>query len=601
MDTEYAIEIEAVSSEKQLIIGDSHEDQARQIQLAIQRLEANHKCRIVVKKRFNITGSRSGAFDVQPLLVPLNYCKEQNKHKVIIKFALLKSIDRATRAGALVFGYLKNEFIKAGVTLVDTYGVISTQNINTLEHLGISFPWSVYSTSWITEMLEAERAKSEVRDILTRMIGAEVNYVRLGYRVRPAPPGYKNIKEETTHGMRVVLAPHDIEAPWFIRMFELRIQGNLTDGQIVEEINKMGFKTRIQKLHDKIDKKKVIGFKGGNPLDVEQLRLYLQRPIYAGINIEKWTEGKPVKGKFKGLVTIEMFNKANRGKVIIVEDGDMVRIYKNKPAEWLLRKQKDNPLYPYKKYVLCPKCFEQFYASGSRGSKGLHYPAYHCGRKHKLYRIPLDKFNKTISSYVENVRFSNQFIKWFKEVYLEEWEKREQQASQDTVLFNNRLVQIEGEIKAIKETIKKLSNPSVINMMEDDIGKLELERVDLMVERTKAEDEQISVQTLMSYAKFFMEHLVELLLQSPNPIQKGVLFELLFDELPTYEDLDFGTAKLAPLFELNDKYKTSKSVSVSRPGFEPGTKSLKGFCSTVELSARTLLRADKVFLSLKIF
>lgn len=359
MNIEYAIEIGAVSSEKQLFTGDSHEDQARQMQLAIQRLETTHKCKIVVKKRFNITGSRSGEIDVQPLLDPIGYCKEQNRHKVIIKFALLKSIDRATRAGAIVYGYLKNEFIKAGVTLVDTYGIISTQTVNTLEHLGISYPWSIYSSSWITELLEAERAKSEVRDILTRMIGAEVNYVRLGFRVRPAPPGYKNEKVESPHGLRVILAPHDIEAPWFIRMFELRIQGNLTDEQIVELVNKMGFKTRIQKLHDKVDKKKIIGFKGGNPLDVEQLRLYLRRPIYAGINIEKWTEGKPVKGKFKGLVTVEMFNKANRGKAVIVEDGDVVRIYKNKPAEWLLRKQKDNPLYPYKKYVLCSKCFEQ--------------------------------------------------------------------------------------------------------------------------------------------------------------------------------------------------------------------------------------------------
>lgn len=34
-----------------------------------------------------------------------------------------------------------------------------------------------------SEILEAERAKDEIRDILSRMIGAEIRYVRMGYRV----------------------------------------------------------------------------------------------------------------------------------------------------------------------------------------------------------------------------------------------------------------------------------------------------------------------------------------------------------------------------------------------------------------------------------
>ncbi len=35
-------------------------------------------------------------------------------------------------------------------------------------------------------MLEAERAKDEMRDIMSRMIGAEIRYSRLGYWVRAA-------------------------------------------------------------------------------------------------------------------------------------------------------------------------------------------------------------------------------------------------------------------------------------------------------------------------------------------------------------------------------------------------------------------------------
>lgn len=147
-----------------------------------------------------------------------------------------------------MYGMLKNELIKAGVDLIDTYGVISSFQVNTLAHLDVEYKWSKFSPTWITELLEVERAKAEVRDILTRMIGAEINYVRLGYWVGPAPMGFQNKKEETRHGKRVILEQHSVESKWMIRMFELRMEGVMTDQQIVDELNTMGFKSRIKRV-----------------------------------------------------------------------------------------------------------------------------------------------------------------------------------------------------------------------------------------------------------------------------------------------------------------------------------------------------------------
>ncbi|KKS83455.1 MAG: NUDIX hydrolase [Candidatus Gottesmanbacteria bacterium GW2011_GWA1_43_11] len=570
MKTEYGIKFTRVSAEKLGLSGDSLDDQGSQIDRRVEQISNLTGKKIIIKKEFELIESASGDFDMQPILKALEYCKIPRNQ---VRYAFVKSIDRSTRGGATTYGLLKAQFAKYGVQLIDVYGVIGTQTVNTLEHLGIKYPWSEFNPTWITELLEAERGKGEVRDILTRMIGAEIRYVRMGYRVRPAPPGYQNTKVETDSGKRVILTPHPEEAPWFINMYELRIQGNLTEKEIVLKINKMGYKSRIQKLHDPSDKRKIIGNKGGKPLTVKQFQVYVQKPIYAGINTEKWTEGRPIKERFDGLVTIEMFNKANRGKVIIVRDGDLIKIYKNKPPDWQVKKDKDNPLYAYKTKVLCPKCFNQLYGSSSRGSKGTHYPAYHHAAtikgKHHYFRIPLGDFNNTIEEFIRNVKVEEKFIKKFQEVYLAEWDKREKQASDTTVLFNKRLIQIEQEIHLIKEKIKVVSSSSVIKMLEDDIEKLELERASLVIDRDKAEDEQISILTLMNYAKYFLEHLEVLLLDGANPIKDATLFELLFDELPTYNDLLFRTVRLAPLFKLNEEYKTSKSVSVSRQGFEP--------------------------------
>lgn len=187
--------------------------------------------------------------ELQPIVKAIEYCKDKK-----IKYLFIKSIDRMTRAGSAIYGLLKTQLAKYGVDVIDVYGVISQQKVNTLEHLGIKYKWSEYSPSFITELLEAERAKSEERDILTRLISAEIRYVRSGYRVRPAPMGYINQRIDTAEqGKRTVLAPHPNEAIWFIRMYELSAQDNLTDQEVVDGVNKLGFKSRIQKLHDKND------------------------------------------------------------------------------------------------------------------------------------------------------------------------------------------------------------------------------------------------------------------------------------------------------------------------------------------------------------
>lgn len=77
-----------------------------------------------------------------------------------------------------------------------------------------------------------------------------------------------------------------------------------------------------------------------------------------------------------------------------------------------------------------------------------------------------------------------------------------------------------------------------------------------------------------------MERLKDLLFGSTNPFQNAAMFGLLFEDLPTYTELENGTLNLDPIFKLNDSYKTSKSLSVSPDGLEPSTFSMSTKRST---------------------
>src|SRR3989338_1668101 len=133
-----------ISSTKQGLQGDSPEDQKKQIKKKAKLLN------VKIDKWFNFVQSASG--EIQPNQEAIDYCKE-NQGK--IQYFFIKSIDRFTRGGSYSYDHLKMQLVKYGVSLVDIYGVISSHKVNTLEHLGVSFNWSVYSPTKKSELLEA--------------------------------------------------------------------------------------------------------------------------------------------------------------------------------------------------------------------------------------------------------------------------------------------------------------------------------------------------------------------------------------------------------------------------------------------------------------
>jgi site-specific DNA recombinase len=568
----YAAASLRTSSTKQETEGDSHKQQKEQILRRIEQESIRTGCRIVIKPEawFKFSASASGEMITQPILEALEYCKNP-KNK--IKYFFIRSIDRGTRGGGGIYSQLKAEFAKYGVQLLDSYGIIGSTVINTLEDYGFKYRWSEFNPTNTNELIVAEGAKDEVRGILTRLIGAEIRYTKMGYTMGPAPIGYSMIKEDTENGQRKILYAHPEESQWIIRGYELRIQGNVSDVKIVSELNAMGYKSRKIRIYDPFDRKRIIGYKGQKPLTLKQFQKMIQSPIYAGIYVHRWTGGKPVKGRFKGLVTTEMFNKANRGKIAIIIENGEIMITKGKLLKWQAVKNKDNPLYPYRRFVLCPICKKPLLGSASRGKSGKHFPAYHCGRKingeRHNFRVKLDEFNVTIEQFVKKVRFSEDFRARFREIALEELEKREGQLSEDTVSYSKQVDTNEVEIQDIKETIKRVSSAEVIKMLEEDIEKLRLKNSVLKSNRYIKEDQRVDTQVTINYTNYFMEHLEDLLLGGSNPLQNSALFGLLFNQTPTYQELLDGTPKLACLFALNEDFIRTKSLDVSLQGLEP--------------------------------
>ena len=388
-----------VSSVKQGTEGDSPDAQREQM----ERFAESRG--LLIKKIFVFLESASK--EQQPMQEAIDYCKDPKND---IQLFIIKSIDRFTRGGSYSYDYLKMQLDGCNVSLVDIYGVIGSQKVNTLEHLGVEYKWSIYSPTKKAEILEAERAKDEIRDIMSRMIGAQIRYARMGYWVRRPLYGFDNEHIETSDGKRCILRPNIEEAPYVKRIFELRTQGTMDDDQIIEEVNRLGYKTRVRLVRDRDDRSRIIERIGGEPLSLKVLWSILENPVYAGINPEKWTQGQPVKCKFDGLVSIELFNRANRGKTVISEVDGKLTIHRRQPPEHLLKKGVKNAEFPYKRVIMCPKCDKPLLCSASRGRHGKYFPAYHCDQRGHKFRVKKRDFDQTVVEFVQSIQVAPKFV-----------------------------------------------------------------------------------------------------------------------------------------------------------------------------------------------
>lgn len=541
-----------VSSDKQGLDGDSPEAQREQG-------EAYAKAHNIVITE-TIILLESASHEVQPMQKVIDVCKDKSKGFQVV---LIKSIDRFTRGGGDYYSPLKRQLTRLGIALEDMYGVIGKQQINTLEHTGFKYYWSEFNPTQKSEYLEAERAKDEMRDIMSRMIGAEIRYTQLGYWMRRPHYGFRSVKIDTKNGKRTILKPDKNEAKFIIRLFEMRAAHVYTNQQIADELNSMGFRSRVTIVRDKYDRTKIKRQIGGRKMTAKMIDQYTSKLVYCGIIKEKWTYDKPVKAQFDGLVSVDLFNEANRGRVFVeIDSRDNIIIKRKAVPDHLKNKQVYNPDYPYKQVVACPKCGKTLSGSATRGKLGKHYPAYHCSRDGHYFRVSKPEFDKTIEDFVRAITIKPEYIDDVIAAIAELWRERQiKQTDANRQRLEHRDI-LQSQIKATVDRMRIVTSETALKYLEEDIVSVEKELAELDEEIARQPNLQAEFDQVLQYAKYILEHLSELLLDLCNPLRKAAFFGAIFNKLPTYEQINFGTHKNSPppevneLFQIRTEYKS---------------------------------------------
>jgi site-specific DNA recombinase len=294
---------------------------------------------------------------------------------------------------------------------------------------------------------------------------------------------------------------------------------------------------------------------GGTLLTLKQLWRMIENPVYAGVNPEKWTQDKPVKCRFEGLVSVDLFNRANRGKIIITEDEDGVRIHRRKPPEYLVKKGVKNIDFPYKRIVMCPECRKPLYGSASRGRHGKYFPAYHCDHRGHYFRRNKKAFDKTIEDFVKSLSISPNYIDALIAGVNEAFEKQQIDIHRDSLTIDQRIHELQKQVRVAVDKIKLVSSASTIKYLEEDIVKLEAEIEELNLQRRDtAPQKPTNMDKISAYVRYYLEHLEELLLHHCNPILQAKYFGLIFNQAPTFADIESGTPDISKITGVNEVF-----------------------------------------------
>ena len=102
--------------------------------------------------------------------------------------------------------------------------------------------------------------------------------------------------------------------------------------------------------------------------------------------------------------------------------------------------------------------------------------------------------------------------------------------------------------------MRVVTSETALAYLEEDIVNAENELEELDKEIANQPNLQAEFDQVLQYAKYILEHLSELLLDLCNPLRKAAFFGAVFNKLPTYEQINFGTHKNSPLPEVNELF-----------------------------------------------
>lgn len=484
----------------------------------------------------------------------LNELYDFIKNNPDIKYCIIKHIDRSTRDED-VYREMKKKLRGLWVELKDVFWIIQWKIKVSQSKCDYDFLYS--EPSKITETMTVFAAEEERKQILRRTILKEEELEEKWYQVRASNYWYENKRIPVSFWKATIQIKKPIEWDCVIEMYQKRAEGYMSDKEIVEELNLKGYRKRTWKK-----------------LTVKYLQEVIRKPVYAGIISSKWTWKLPIRTPYKGLVSIDLWNKANRWKIEIIEiDKTEVKIEYNNGKEKQINKpikekRKDyNPDYPFAKVLKCPICWGAFTWNASKGWNGNLYPYYQCRwkgwEKHTTHTIKLPEVHKTLQGIFWNIIITEPSLLAYEEISQEVFQELQKELEINTKTFDEQIRELNKKEQEIVDNVDKYLNlEHILKIKNEELDTIKADRIKLEVKK-KEWKKNTNLERFLYYSKEVITHIDKLALQSEEPELINLAFDVVFDGRIEFNKIQSHTLSNLDFFSLQSQQKNPSEEEFS--------------------------------------
>ena len=476
-----------------------------------------------------------------------------------IRYFIVADIDRLTREWYAVYTKIKKSLSEHWIQLLDTKNIVSEdKQVYQNDKVDMAkYSWNHYNP-WINnEVAMSTAAESEWKKILQRTIPREIALEQSWCHVRASNFWFMNKKISLDIGRATIQIPHPIESSFVIELFEKIANWAYTNQEIVDALNSKWAKKRRK----------------NQPFDIKYMQELVKNPIYAWVIYSKWTWYQAIKASYEWLVSVELWNQANKWKrsILISKDWWIKLILNSK--EWISdqtykRKRSNyNSIFQYAKVLKCPHCWWVLTWNTSTSWNWTKHNYYQCTWKgwikHKTYTLKRDLVNNEIEEILKSVSINNEIIDLFKEITVKVYHEREQELTFERENIKRRIQLLNKDYTSTNEFIDNvLKYPDLLERQYRKMKNLE-EGISGLKESLLNLNDKIDLESFLEHSEKFITQLWKLALQKEKPDTIKLIFDTLFWERIVFEEINYHTSSNPIFFSAQSQQKNSSNEEFS--------------------------------------
>ncbi len=177
------------------------------------------------------------------------------------------------------------------------------------------------------------------------------------------------------------------------------------------------------------------------------------------------------------------------------------------------------------------------------------------------------RLENDLERFLEHLEYREGFVEVLEDLLVDKYRQRERDIVKMAEDINRHVAELEARKLAAIEKILAVESDLVRRELEKRAENIEREIIDAREQRNQIELTENDIRDFIQFARKLVEKPQNLLLKVEDWSLREALFNLVFDEMPTLDDLRNGTPKLSHVFALSKSFHEGKFQMVGPLAF----------------------------------